>query len=476
MINLSSLTSQLKGKAVLIMGLGKSGIALGKTLKAAKVPFIAWDDDEKQRREALSFGLEVGDFSKVNFTNVAFVVLAPGIPLTHPKPHPIVEKAKAAGKEIICDIEVFYRAKPSVITVGVTGTNGKSTTTALIGHILNASGRHAEVGGNIGTPVMELNDNAGRDAIYVLELSSFQLDLCPTFAPRVSVLLNIGEDHLDRHGTMINYVKAKSAILKGSGTAVIGLDDEWSKTLAQKTVTKNQKRQVIPISVSKKTGIYVTNDGVLTDSTLDNGRKIIDLKTCKNLQGTHNWQNAAAAYAACRALGVDGKTIVQGLMTFPGLAHRQNIVAKIGGVSYINDSKATNDQAASMALRTFQNIYWIAGGKPKSDNYPECEPYLKNIRRAFLIGSAEERMAQWLTEKKVPHTRCETLKNALSEAHKIAQVEQLPGATVLLSPACASYDQFKNFEERGDIFVKYVKQLLEMSDRYGQNAAGGKKA
>ena len=472
MIDLSSLTPQLKDKPVIVMGLGRSGLATCRALKAARIPYLAWDDDDEKRAQALSEGFTLGDPAKVDIKGISFVVLSPGIPLTHPAPHPLVVRARAAGKDVICDIELFHKAKPLAKTIGITGTNGKSTTTALIGHTLRVAGKKVEVGGNIGTGVLDLDDISGQDAIYILELSSYQLDLCLNFAPTVAILLNLSPDHLDRHGSMAGYVAAKEKILKGVGTAIIGIEDEWTKELAKKALAA-KRRQVIAVSTQEPSSIYVTSEGILIDTTMGGERKIADLKECKTLQGQHNWQNAASAYAVARVFGIDDKTIIDAFKIFQGLAHRQNIVTTIGTVTYINDSKATNDPAASVALKTYKNIYWIAGGKPKSDSYPDCEAQLKNVRHAFLIGEAEETMAQWLSQKGVAFTKCGTLKSALSKAHKMAQGGTSATATVLLSPACASFDQFKNFEERGDTFIKYVKQLIDTGDRFSRPAAGG---
>lgn len=472
MIDLSSLTLQLKDKPVIVMGLGKSGHATCDALRNAHIPYLAWDDDAKKRDDAVAEGFVVGDPAKAEIKHISFVVLSPGIPLTHPKPHPLVERARAAGKDVICDIELFYKAKPLAKTIGITGTNGKSTTTALIGHVLKVAGKKVEVGGNIGTSALDLDDISGHDAIYVFEMSSYQLDLCVNFTPTVSILLNLSPDHIDRHGSMEGYANAKARILGGSGTAIIGIDDKWTLELAKKA-REERRRQVIAISTQGNADIRVTEDGMLVDTTMGGERKIADLKECKTLQGQHNWQNAASAYAAARVFGIDEKTIIDAFKIFPGLAHRQNIVTTIGTVTYINDSKATNDPAAAVALRTYKNIYWIAGGKPKSGNYPDCEKYLENVRHAFLIGEAEEQMAAWLEKKEIAVTKCGTLKSALSKAHKMAQGESLPEATILLSPACASFDQFRNFEERGETFVKYVKMLMETGDRFGRPAANG---
>ena len=450
MIDLTPLKFQLKGKPVAIVGLGRSGLHTYEACKAAGIETVLWDDNPAARK-----GLQTEDLTKADFSRFALLCLAPGIPLTHPQPHPAVLQAHKAGCPVVCDIELFHLAHPSIKTIGITGTNGKSTTTALVGHILKTAGVESAIGGNIGEASLSLPQLSPK-GVYVFELSSYQLDLCPTFSPDIAVLINISPDHLDRHGGMGGYIAAKKKIFRGTGTAIIGLDDNWSRQIYGDIA--NTARRDIPVSVEKQLseGVCVTADGILKD----NGKAIFDLKECRTLQGKHNWQNAAMAYAACIALGITVADIITGFKTYPGLAHRQNIVAVHNGVAYINDSKATNDQAAAMALRTYNPIYWIAGGKPKDGGYPDCEPHLGHVRHAFLIGEAEDKMAVWLEEKKIPFTRAGMLEKALNAAHKMAQAEKRQNAVVLLSPACASFDQFKNFEQRGDAFVEQVRKLV----------------
>ena len=449
MIDLRPLKPQLKNKPIAIVGLGKSGIYAHEACKAAGIETVLWDDNAAGRKD-----LPTEDLTQADFSRFALLCLAPGIPLTHPKPHPAVVQAQKAGCPIVCDIELFHRAHPKMKTIGITGTNGKSTTTALIGHILKSAGVESAVGGNIGEASLSL-PQLSEKAIYVLELSSYQLDLCPTFAPDISMLINLSPDHLDRHGDMAGYIAAKKNIFRGPGIAIVGIDDDWSQQV-YKDLAKSERKN-IPVSclTSPAEGIYVTADGLLKDK----GRDIFDLKGCRTLQGQHNWQNAAMAYAACTAAGVEVSAIIAGLKSFPGLIHRQNIVCVYNGVTYINDSKATNDQAAAMALRTYNPIYWIAGGKAKDGGYSDCEKHLTHVRHAFLIGDAQDKMAAWLEKQKTPFTRSGTLDQALTAAHNMAQQEKLKNAVVLLSPACASFDQFKSFEQRGEVFVDLVKKL-----------------
>lgn len=469
MIDLSPLKEKLAGKPVYIVGLGRSGMPVHEACAAAGIDTLLWDDGEAARNAAAEKGGKLADPATLDFSTISLLCLSPGIPLTHPVPHPAVVKAQTAGVEVIGDIELFHRVKPKARSIGITGTNGKSTTTALIGHVLKEAGVPSAVGGNIGEAILTLPDLPA-EGVYVIEMSSYQTDLCPTFAPQISLLVNISPDHLDRHGDMAGYVAAKEHMFKGPGLAVISLDDEWSMGVYERLKKKAQRR-IIAVSVARPLthGIFASREGALFDGK----NKIIDLNTCKALQGQHNWQNAAMAYAACREAGVEPAQIARGMQIFPGLAHRQNIIGVIGPVTYINDSKATNDQAAAMALRTFDPIYWIAGGKPKEGGYADCEKYLARVRHAFLIGQAEEEMAVWLHGKNVMHTRSGTLDKAVEAAHRMAQEEKRDKAVVLLSPACASQDQFRNFEHRGEVFTTLVKALKPLPVEEDKKTANG---
>lgn len=455
MIDLKPLKPQLKGKPVAVVGLGKSGLFTYEACKAAGIETVLWDDNAAAMAEAAKRGAVTEDLNKADFSRFALLCLAPGIPLTHPKPHLAVVQAQAAGCEIICDIELFARAHPGIRTIGITGTNGKSTTTALTGHILKTAGVESAVGGNIGEASLSLPQLSAKGT-YVLELSSYQLDLCQRYVPDISVLINFSPDHLDRHGNMDGYIAAKERIFRNGGIAIIGVDDEWSRGACAR-LEKSGNRRVIQVSCEKIlfSGVCVTDKGILRHD----GKDVFDLKQCPALQGQHNWQNAAMAYAACLSCGVSVAHIIEGLKSFPGLVHRQNIITRHNGVTYINDSKATNDQAAAMALRTYNPIYWIAGGKAKDGGYSDCEKYISHVRHAFLIGDAQEKMAKWLTGQKVPFTLSGTMEKALVAAHAQAQQEKRDNAVVLLSPACASFDQFKNFEHRGEVFVDLVRKI-----------------
>jgi UDP-N-acetylmuramoylalanine--D-glutamate ligase len=448
------------GLPVAVLGLGKSGLVAAEALQRGGAAVRAWDDDDAKRRVAAERGLPVVDLAAAGLDGVAALVLSPGIPHTHPKPHPAAARARAAGIEIIGDIELLARTRRGPSYVGITGTNGKSTTTSLIGHVLGAAGREVAVGGNLGTPALAL-DALGAGGVYVLEMSSYQLELTHSLIFDVAVLLNVTPDHLDRHGGMAGYVAAKKRIFRGQatpGAAIVGVDDEICRDL-HRELARAGDRAVIPVSAEGPVarGVYAAG-GWLVDDIDGNAAPVVRLDRLERLLGRHNWQNAAAAYAATRHLGVEPHVLVAALQTFPGLAHRQELVATLGGVRYVNDSKATNADAAARALECYDDIYWIAGGLAKEGGIASLESYFPRIRRAFLIGKAANGFAATL-EGKVPHETSGDLAAALRAAHGLARREGRSGAVVLLSPACASFDQFANFEERGAAFRRLVEAL-----------------
>jgi UDP-N-acetylmuramoylalanine--D-glutamate ligase len=452
----------LRGKRYAVMGLAKSGLATANALTAAGVEILAWDDSEQGRAAATAAGIPLTDLNTADLAGVDALLLSPGIPHTFPKPNAVAARAKAAGIPIIGDIELLYGAQPKAAYIGITGTNGKSTTTALIGHILSLTGKQVQVGGNLGTPVLTF-DPLGEGGIYVLEMSSYQLELVPSVAFNVAVLLNVTPDHLNRHGGMDGYIAAKRHIFqhpKRSHTAIIGVDDEHCRKVYDELEAALQSA-VVPISAERETkGVYVL-DGKLYDGGSD---PVIDLNAIPSLPGRHNWQNAAAAFAATRAAGVPVETILEGLRTFPGLAHRQQLVAERDGIRFVNDSKATNADAASKALVCYDPIYWIIGGQPKEGGLDGLEPFMPRIRHAFVIGQASEQFATWLNAHGVPYTLCGDLETAVPAATTLARAEKLNGATVLLSPACASWDQFRSFEHRGEVFATLVAAALERKE------------
>jgi UDP-N-acetylmuramoylalanine--D-glutamate ligase len=466
MIDLKPLIPALDGKSVSVFGLGKSGLSVVSALSKAGAKVIAHDDNAESCESAKKAGASVKPLTEDVLAKCAFLVLAPGVPLTHPEPHAVVRAAQSAGTPIISDVELLHRLTHGRRTIGITGTNGKSTTTALIQHILTECGKKSVMGGNIGEAVLNLKMPPEKDGVFVLELSSFQIDLCPTFAPDTGILLNITPDHLDRHGSMENYAGIKARVFdKPDGAAIIGVDDDYGRKLADKLKAIPNKK-VIPIAIEREApgGVY-TMGGVLFDDMAGGGAvEVGSLNSLIKLNGFHNMQNTACAYAAAKLEGLKPEDILAAIKTYPGLPHRQFPVRIMNGVVYINDSKATNAEAASKALMSYRNIYWIVGGKPKDGGLEGLERYASNIRHAFLIGKYTEMLGPWLDNHAIPYTLSETMDMAVKESHHLAQMERgQPGGAgvVLLSPACASYDQFRNFEERGDLFTSLVQALRE---------------
>ncbi|NQU59823.1 MAG: UDP-N-acetylmuramoyl-L-alanine--D-glutamate ligase [Rhodospirillales bacterium] len=445
---------------VCVFGLGRSGLTAAKALVKSDAEVSAWDDDEDARLRAEEEGVPLVDLYKIDWKEHTTLVLSPGIPLHHPKPHKIVELAQAANVEIIGDAELLIRAQRDASYIGITGTNGKSTTTALIGHILQISGREAEVGGNLGIPVLELEALA-HEGSYVLEMSSYQLELTKSITFDVAVLLNISADHQDRYGGMDDYIAAKKTIFHRQTdprTAVVGVDDDFTRKIYEELKSVGDQ-VLIGISGNERVpgGVYVI-DGVLIDDTEGQETPVSDLRENPSLPGAHNWQNAAAAYAAAKAAGVQPHAIMACIQSFPGLVHRQEPVSLLNGIGYVNDSKATNAEAAARALACYDSIYWICGGRPKEGGLKATAANLGNVRHAFLIGEAAMEFSQFL-DGKVPFTISGDLKSAFEQAHKMANEEKAEGAVVLLSPAAASFDQFDNFEARGDAFRDLVEAL-----------------
>lgn len=462
-----------KGCKVALFGLGGSGLATAKALVAGGADVVAYDDNPDSTAKAAAEGITVADLRTLHWPSFTAFVLSPGVPLTHPKPHWTVELARAAGVEIIGDVELFVRERrahaPDCPFIAITGTNGKSTTTALIAHILQSSGRDTQLGGNIGTAVLTLDPpKAGR--YYVVECSSYQIDLAPTLNPTAGILLNLTPDHLDRHGTMQHYGDVKERLVAGSDTAIIGVDDSYCTLIADRV----ERAGVKVLRISKR--------NVVADGLYANGSQIMqahggtsslfaDLDGIQTLRGSHNAQNAAAAIAACLAVGVSADDIRSGLKTFPGLKHRMQPVARRGSVSFINDSKATNADAAAPALSSYDRIYWIAGGLPKSGGISSLSNLFPRIAKAYLIGEAAAEFAATLGDT-VPYEISGTLDKAVEHAASDAQKDENTGNVVMLSPACASFDQYKNFEVRGDAFVSHVAALDGVTMLIGSGKGG----
>jgi UDP-N-acetylmuramoylalanine--D-glutamate ligase len=446
-----------EGRRVAVFGLGRSGITAARALQAGGARPILWDDGVSGRMQAEAEGFVVEDLAVADWSTFAALVLSPGAPLTHPTPHWTVGKAHEAGVEIVGDIELFARAiaalpqdqRPRV--VAITGTNGKSTTTALIGWVLKQAGLTVHVGGNIGIGVLALPQPTP-DAVYVLECSSYQLDLTTSFAPDVAVLTNLSPDHLDRHGGMEGYVAAKRRIFAHAGLALVGVDDRWGQEIAEglDAVTTIKTDPSPP----RGGGIGIEAGALFADG------QTIDLTTARSLPGRHNAENAAFAYAAARALGVGAEVAIHGLLTFPGLAHRMETVGTLGAVRFINDSKATNADAARQALSSYDRVFWIAGGRAKAGGIDDLDDLFGRIDHAFLIGESAGSFAARLDE--VPHTVSGDMATAVGQAARAAtEAAAASGrdAVVLLSPAAASFDQFPDFEVRGEAFRAAVLAL-----------------
>lgn len=458
--------TEYAGRDVAVFGLGRTGLSAARALTAGGARVHAWDDNAETRDKAEAAGVTLSDINKRDWQTFAALVLSPGVPYKFPAPHRIVRMAEMTGVPIVGDMELFARAvqtfpergRPKV--VGITGTNGKSTTTALIGHILKEAGRDARVGGNIGKGVLDMAP-LHANAIYVLELSSYQLDLAKSLHCNIGVLLNFSPDHLDRHGGMEGYVEAKKRIFlnqKAGDYAVIGVDDLHSQVLSMSLSAKGPAR-VVQISSEYALGRGISAvDSKLYDSLLGKAVQVGNLEDADALRGRHNHQNAAAAYAVCRALGVEPNVIMDGIASFGGLPHRLEVIGTVDGVRFINDSKATNSQATEQALKAFGRVYWIAGGQAKFDGIDALAPLFPRISKAYLIGEAQDKFADAL-KGKAPTAKCGTLKNAVMEALRDASEADEPDPVILLSPACASFDQFKDFEARGDAFRRIVETL-----------------
>ncbi len=438
------------GRRYAVLGLGKAGLAAARALVASGAEVLAWDDAETARHGAEAEGLTLAGLDADTLTGCEALIISPGIPHPYPRSHPAAAAAHKANVPILSEIALMRQACPHQRLVAITGTNGKSTTTALIGHILKEAGHDVRVGGNLGTPTLAFEAPGGA-TILVIEMSSYQLERTPDLNPDVAILLNITPDHLDRHGGWEGYVTAKRRVFDGARHAVIGLDD----TTGAETVRWLAGRHGLSVTtLGMEAGDIVFGDGSLRDGT-----HRIDLGAAPSLPGVHNHQNAAAALAATRALGIDEASFARAIASFPGLAHRQERIGTAQGVTFINDSKATNAEAAARALACYDPIYWILGGQAKEGGLAGLEPLMDRIAHAFTLGACEALFAEWLAPH-APVTRCGTLDRAVPEAFARARAEGREGATVLLSPAAASCDQFAHFEQRGDVFRALAGQII----------------
>ena len=470
-------SSTFAGRRVAVFGLGRSGNATCRSLVDGGAEVAAWDDGEAARAETARLGFPLVDLRDADWSTFSSLILSPGVPLTHPEPHWTVLRARAAGVEVIGDIEIFFRERdataPDAPVVCITGTNGKSTTTALIAHILAAAGLDVQMGGNIGVPILALAPPS-RERVHVIEMSSFQIDLTPSLRPTVGVLLNITPDHLDRHGpaddaalALRNYAAIKERLVAAALIASVGIDDDICRAILGRkieigaAVAFSARNRIAP--GYSKSG----NDLVCADRG-GNAVRLGSTAGIATLRGTHNVQNALAAVSAVRELiALGGRPIavdwIAALRTYPGLPHRMEEVGRLpkagGHVLFINDSKATNADSTDKALASFdRDIFWILGGKPKDGGITTLVSFFPRIAKAYLIGAAADEFAVTL-EGHAAFERCGTLDAALAAATRDAAASSESEPVVLLSPACASYDQFKSFEHRGDEFRRLVRAL-----------------
>lgn len=458
MLNWKSFKEGLQHKHIAIFGLGKSGLSTAKSCIDNNIEVTVWDDNETSRKKAEEFGANISNLTQDDLSKFDYLVLAPGIPYTY-EPHAVVINAHKYNLQIIGDVELLHKIGIPCKTIGITGTNGKSTTTALMTHILNKNGKNTIMAGNIGIPVFDIDFTQAYDFL-VLELSSYQLDLCPTFRPDYSILLNISSDHLDRHGSMAEYIKSKSYILEGEGVAVIDIDDDFNQVLFDKNFIEG-KRKYIPASVHYEIpeGFFVKNNNLYKNYHGEN-YLIGSLENLPTLRGVHNQQNILCCYIICHEIGLEDKKFFDSLITFSGLPHRQYLVTKKDNITFINDSKATNAEAASKALSSYDDIFWIIGGQAKKDGLQGLEIFKNKIIKTYVIGDATSRFSKWLEANNFTYEECDTVQKATKIAYKDAsQFDQ--DAVILLSPACASLDQFSSFEERGKAFEQTVKEIIK---------------
>ncbi len=456
------------GHKVAVLGLGRSGLAAARALRAGGAEPVCWDDNPATREKAEGEGFACADLLRHGaFDDIASLVVSPGIPHLYPDPNPVVAAALDAGVPVDNDIGLFFRSfagaewnnydmPPRVIAV--TGSNGKSTTAALIHHILTEAGREAQLAGNIGRGVLDI-EPGGDGSVVVLELSSYQTELARALTPDIAVFTNLSPDHLDRHGGMGGYFAAKRRLFAEGGPdrAVIGIDEKEGAFLAGQLAEGPSDDRVIRVSVARKlTGPgwqVFARKGFLSEYRKGRQAGSIDMRGIKGLPGSHNHQNACAAYAACRALGLAPRVIEDALHSYPGLPHRSQIIAEADGVTYVNDSKATNVDSALKALNAFGKIRWICGGLEKEGGLSALNAASARVIKAYVIGREAAGFAMQLDAETLV---CTTMAEAVAQAMSDAQ----PGETVLLAPAAASFDQYDSFERRGEDFEAQVRQRL----------------
>jgi UDP-N-acetylmuramoylalanine--D-glutamate ligase len=451
------------GKTVVVVGLGRSGQGVIKALLAQGATVYGWDDLPEARAALAAPAQELPQ--QFNWAQADAVVVSPGIAIYGPLQNPLIAQAQLAGVPLWGDVDLLYVARPDARYVGITGTNGKSTTTCLIAHLLRCAGMPLAVGGNLGVPAPAL-PQVPQGGTYVLEMSSYNLDLRRHVIFNVAVFLNLTPDHLERHGTMARYYEAKMKIFADQhpgDVAIVAIDDAYGQQ-ACAWLRQHGRSQVIAISSAwnEAADLCVDSDGWLVRRDAQGWQRLVYLPELSRLRGRHNWQNVAASVAVALTYGMAPSQLTHSVQTFLGVPHRQEHVATWQGIEFINDSKATNVEAVLKAIEAFDKIYWIAGGRPKQgDDITQVLQYRSRLKGAFLIGEAMEMFATALAPQ-LPVYRCESLERAVREATAAAQRDG--GGTVLLAPACASWDQFRNFEERGEQFINIVRAMTEAED------------
>lgn len=447
----------LQGKNVFVYGMGRTGLSVVLFLSRSGAKVYVWDDKASNWPTELEGveNVEICGPEMLNWEELDMMVKSPGISYESYA----VQRAQKEGVPIVGDIDLFYEKEHNAKFIGITGTNGKSTTTALIGHILKSAGIKSEVGGNFGIPVLSL-PSLGEKGVYVLELSSYQLEMMEKAAFDVAVFLNLTPDHLDHHGSMEKYLESKKNIFErqsADAIRILGVDSKETQELGKELAKQPQKLYRVAFG-DEGADVLISSEGflLLADDKGDY-QKVLNFRDYPNLPGEHNWQNITCAYLALKDL-IDRDTFIRGLEKFKGLPHRMEVVHQEGLVRFVNDSKATNAPAANCALDSYEDIYWMIGGMAKEDGVVPCIDHLKGVRAVFIFGQDQDRLYREL-ESYVPVFKCDTMANALQQAYTSAKQEKRPEPVVLLSPACASFDQFTSYEHRGDTFANLCREV-----------------
>ena len=455
---------QLNNKKFLILGLGVSGYSIANFFAKMNITFVSWDDKSSIRMKVKKKGISIADPLKINFSEIDYIIVSPGISHLPPDEHFLIRKSRNCDCKIISDLEIIDFLKLDLYKIAITGTNGKSTTTSLIEFILNKSRISASACGNIGKPVTSINFKRKKKENLIIEASSYQLERINKVRFNISVLLNISIDHIERHKSMKNYINAKLNIFKNQKThdhAIICIDDEYSEQVSI-NFKENYKSKIILFSTKKpiKNGVFMSKHRD-TYEIIDNFHKskiVIDVRDLKKIRGEHNLQNLLASYIICRLMKIEEKIFLKFFPLFKGLEHRLEYIGKFKNINIYNDSKATNINSSIVALKSLRKIYWILGGRSKAGGLKGVEPYLKYVKRVFIFGEAKENFYKYLNQL-VDSNICKNLEVSIQKAYKFALNEK-DEVNILFSPACSSFDQFKNFEERGKIFKNIIKEKI----------------